>query len=97
VGVYNKGNNMALPFMAGGHAMRFLRTLYKGKKKLGSATKKAAEFAAKKDMPKTSQFITGASQKAHKGTMTAKKYAKKYPKTAAAISGAVAFDMFDDD
>ncbi len=88
---------MALPFMAGGHAMRFLRTLYKGKKKLGSATKKAAEFAAKKDMPKTSQFITGASQKAHKGTMTAKKYAKKYPKTAAAISGAVAFDMFDDD
>ena len=48
-------------------------------------------------MPKTSQFITGASQKAHKGTMTAKKYAKKYPKTAAAISGAVAFDMFDDD
>ena len=87
---------MALPFMAGGHAMRFLRTLYKGKKKLGTASKKAAEFAAKKDMPKTSQFITGASQKAHKGTMIAKKYAKKYPKSAAAIGGAVAFDMIDD-
>ena len=88
---------MAIPFMAGGHAMRFLRTLYKGKKKLGTASKKAADFAAKKDMAKTSQFITGTSQKAHKGTMKAKKLAKKYPKTTAAIGGAVAFDIFDDD
>ena len=87
---------MAIPFMAGGHAMRFLRTLYKGKKKLGTASKKAADFAAKKNLPRVSKGITGASQKAHKGTMIAKKYAKKYPKSAAAISGAVAFDMFDD-
>ncbi len=54
-------------------------------------------MASKKGFTKTSQFITGTSQKAHKGTMKAKKLAKKYPKTTAAIGGAVAFDIFDDD
>tara|TARA_R100000479_G_C6222850_1_gene142313 strand:- start:59 stop:325 length:267 start_codon:yes stop_codon:yes gene_type:complete len=88
---------MALPFAAGSAGMKILRMLYKGKKKLGTGSKMAADMASKKGFTKTSQFITGTSQKAHKGTMKAKKLAKKYPKTTAAIGGAVAFDIFDDD
>ena len=80
----------------GGHAIRFLRTLYKGKAKIGSASKKAASFAAKKGHAKTSQFITGVSQKTHKGTKWAKRTIKKYPKSSAALGGAVAWDMIDD-
>ena len=33
----------------------------------------------------------------HSGTMKAKKLAKKYPKSAAAITGAVGYDIFDSD
>ena len=80
----------------GGHAIRFLRTLYKGKAKIGSASKKAASFAAKKNYAKTSQFITGVSQKTHKGTKWAKRTIKKYPKSSAAVTGAIAWDMIDD-
>ena len=88
---------MAIPFMAGGAAMKMLRVLYKGKKKLGAGSKMAAEYASKKGFTKTSQAITGASQKAHQGTMYAKKMAKKYPKSTAALTGAIVWDMFDDD
>lgn len=88
---------MAIPFMAGGAAMKMLRILYKGKKKLGAGSQMAADYASKKGFTKTSQAITGASQKAHKGTMYAKKMAKKYPKSTAAVTGAIAWDMFDDE
>ena len=88
---------MALPLAAGSVGLRVLRTLYKGKKKLGSASKAAASFAGKKGYAKTSQFITGASKKAHKGTMYAKKMAKKYPKSAAALGGAATWDILDRD
>ena len=93
----NLGGHMAIPFAAGGAAMKMLRMLYKAKKKTGTGSKIAADYAAKKGFTKTSSAITGTSQKVHKGTMKAKELAKKYPKSAAAISGAVAFDIFDDD
>ena len=53
---------------AGSMALRFLRTLYGAKAKVGKASKAAASFAGKKGFTKSSQFITGASQKTHKGT-----------------------------
>ena len=82
---------------AGSMGLKFLRTLYKGKAKIGSASKKAASFAAKKNYAKTSQFITGVSQKTHKGTKWAKRTIKKYPKSSAAIGGAVGWDLIDRD
>lgn len=82
---------------AGGHAIKFLRTLYKGKAKIGSASKKAAGYMAKKGHAKTSQFITGVSQKTHKGTKWAKRTIKKYPKSSAAVTGAIAWDMLDNE
>ena len=81
---------MAIPFAAGGAAMKMLRMLYKAKKKTGKGSKIAADFAAKKGFTKTSSAITGASQKVHKGTMKAKQLAKNNPKTSAAIAGAIA-------
>ena len=82
---------------AGSMGLKILRTLYKGKKKIGSASKKAASFAAKKGHAKTSQFITGVSQKTHKGTKWAKRTIKKYPKSSAALGGAIGWDMLDND
>jgi hypothetical protein len=82
---------------AGSMALRFLRTLYGAKAKVGKASKAASSFAGKKGFTKTSQFITGASQKTHKGTKLAKRYIKKYPKSAAALGGAVGWDIIDSD
>ena len=88
---------MAIPFAAGGAAMKMLRMLYKAKKKIGTGSKIAADTAAKKGFTKTSQFITGASQKTHKGTKWAKRKIKKYPKSSAALGGAIGWDMLDND
>ena len=82
---------------AGSMALRFLRTLYGAKAKVGKASKAAASFAGKKGFTKSSQFITGASQKTHKGTKLAKRYIKKYPKSSAAIGGAIGWDILDND
>ena len=88
---------MAIPYVAGGAAMKILRMLYKTKKKIGKGSGMAADLAAKKGFTKTSAAITGASQKVHKGTMKAKQLAKKYSKSTAALTGAIGYDIFDDD
>ena len=93
----NLGGHMAIPFAAGGAAMKILRMLYKGKKKIGKGTSIVADKAAKGGFTKTSQVISGTVKKTHSGTMKAKKLAKKYPKSAAAITGAIGYDIFDDD
>ena len=78
---------------AGSVGLRILKTLYKGKKWIGRGSKKAAEFAGKHHAG-TSKFITGTSQKVHKGTKFVGKKIKKYPKTASAIGGATAMSAF---
>ena len=87
---------MAIPYAAGGAAMKILKMLYKTKKKIGKGTGVAADFAAKNGFTGTSKTITGVSQKTHKGMMATKKLAINYPISAAAVTGAVAFDIFDD-
>ena len=81
---------------AGSVGLRILKTLYKGKKMIGRGTKKAADFAGKKGFSGTSEFISGTSKKVHSGTKYVGKKIKKYPKSASAIGGAIAWDMFDD-
>jgi hypothetical protein len=81
---------------AGTVGLRILKTLYKGKKWIGRGSKKASEFAAKHH-PGTSKFITGTSQKAHKGTKYVARKIKKYPKTASAVGGAALWDFLDKD
>ena len=63
---------MAIPYAAGGAAMKMLRMLYKVKKKAGKGTEIASDFAAKKGFTKTSQTITGAQQNYIKDTEKAK-------------------------
>ena len=81
---------------AGTVGLRILKTLYKGKAKIGKGSKKLSSFAAKHHAG-TSKFITGTSQKVHKGTKWAGQKIKKYPKTASAIGGAAAWDFLDND
>jgi len=82
---------------AGSVALRMLKTLYKAKKKVGKGTSFVADKAAKGGFTKTSQAITGAQKKVHSGYKATKSLVKKYPKSSAAISGAVGYDIFDDD
>ena len=81
---------------AGTVGLRILRTLYKGKKWIGKGSKKVASFAGKHHAG-TSKAITGASQKVHKGTKYVARKIKKHPKTSAALGGAVAWDIVDND
>jgi len=81
---------------AGTIGLRILKTLYKGKKWIGRGSKTASGFAAKHHAG-TSKFITGTSQKVHKGTKYVARKIKKYPKTSAALGGAVAWDIVDND
>ena len=80
---------------AGTIGLRILKTLYRGKKWIGKGSKTLSAKAGKAGFAKTSQVITGTSQKVHKGTKWAGQKIKKYPKTASALGGAVAWDMLD--
>ena len=87
-----------IPFIAAGRVgVSMLRYLYKGKAKLGKAAKKSAEYAAKKGHTKTSQAISGVSKKGAEYSKSLGKTIKKYPKTSAAVTGAVLWDILDKD
>ena len=82
---------------AGTWGISLLKALYKGKKTIGRGAKKASKFAADKGFAGTSKAITGTSNRVHQGTKYVGKKIKKYPKSASAIGGAIAWDMFDND
>ena len=90
---------MAIPFAAaaGTFGKQILKHLYTGQKWVGKKAAKAATYAGEKGYPGTSKFITGTSKRTSEGIKWAKKKAKKYPKTAAGIGGAVAWDILDRD
>jgi len=82
---------------AGSAGIKMLRTLYKGKVKLKKGTKKAADYLGIKGHAKTSSFVSGVGKKSQAGYRKAKSLAREYPKSAAALTGAIAWDMFDDE
>ena len=82
---------------AGTIGLRILKTLYRGKKWIGKGSKTLSAKAGKAGFAKTSQAISGISKKTHQGTKYLGKKIKKYPKTAAALGGAVAWDILDKD
>ena len=87
-----------IPFVGAGRiGVSMLRTLYKGKKKIGKMTKMTADYAAKKGHPGIAKGLYGASQKAHKGSRATGKWIKKNPKVSSAITGAVIWDILDND
>jgi len=87
-----------IPFVAAGRVgVSMLRTLYKGKKKIGKMTEGAAKYATKKGHPGIAKGLYGAQDKAHKGTKATGKWIKKNPKVSSAITGAVIWDILDND
>ena len=90
---------MAIPFAvaAGQFGRQILKHLYKGQKWVGKKSALAAKDLAAKGHHGTSKFVSGTSQKTSQGIKWAKRKAKKYPKTTAALGGAVAWDILDRD
>ena len=81
---------------AGSVGLRILKTLYKGKKKIGSATKMAADKAGKAGFTGTSKAITGASKKIHSGSRQVGKFIKKNPKSSSFAGGVATISFLDD-
>ena len=74
---------------AGGEAAKkFLKTLYKGKRKIGKAVEEGATFAGKKGYTKASKFISGTRKKAHQGSRLFGQTIKENPKLSSFIAGA---------
>ena len=78
-------------------AISILKTLYKGKRKIGKMTGAAGDYAAKKGHTNLAKGLYGASDKAHKGSRATGKWIKKNPKVSSAITGAVIWDILDND
>jgi len=68
-------------------AISMLKTLYKGKRKIGKMTGAAGDFAAKKGHTNIAKAIYGTRQKAHKLSRGTGKYMKKNPKEASYAAG----------
>jgi hypothetical protein len=88
---------MSIPVAAGKVGQEILKHLYTGKKWVGTQSVKAADFAGKKGYPKVSKAITGTAQRGNQAIKYGVSQAKKYPRTASAIGGAVAWDMLDNE
>ena len=76
---------------------QFVKKLYQGKTFAGKKTKETVQYLTNKNMPKAARAVDIAGTKVNKGIKFADKKIRKYPRTASAIGGAVAFDMIDND
>tara|TARA_R110002126_G_scaffold15065_1_gene62136 strand:+ start:69 stop:335 length:267 start_codon:yes stop_codon:yes gene_type:complete len=87
-----------IPFIPAGASvgLRILKTLYKGKRKIGKASAIVADKAGKSGFTGTSKAITGASKKIHSGSKIVGKNIKKYPKSASFLGGAATVSFLDD-
>ena len=81
---------------AGTMGLRILKTLYKGKKKLGKGSALVADKVGKAGFIGTSKAITGASKKIHSGSRQVGKTIKKYPKSSAFAGGVATISFLDD-
>ena len=87
-----------IPFIPAGASvgLRILKTLYKGKRKIGKASAIVADKVGKAGFTGTSKAITGASKKIHSGSKIVGKTIKKYPKGSSFAGGVAAVSFLDD-
>ena len=87
-----------IPFIPAGASvgLRILKTLYKGKRKIGKASAIVADKAGKAGFTGTSKAITGASKKIHSGSKIVGTTIKKYPKGSSFAGGVAAVSFLDD-
>ena len=81
---------------AGSMAFKILRTLYKAKKGIRTGANTSSKFLATKGMDKSAKVAEAVGKKVTSGSRQVGKTIKKYPKSASAVGGAIAFDIFDD-
>ena len=75
----------------------FLDKLYKGKSFIGKKTKESVTFLGNKGYAKSARALDIAATKGNKAIKWTDKTARKYPKSTAALGGAVAWDIVDND
>ena len=87
-----------IPFIPAGASvgLRILKTLYKGKRKIGKGSAIVADKVGKAGFSGTSKAITGASKKIHSGSKIVGKTIKKYPKGSSFAGGVAAVSFLDD-
>ena len=81
---------------AGSMAFKILRTLYKAKKGIRTGANQSSKFLSTKGFDKSAKIAEGVGKKVTSGSRQVGKTIKKYPKSASAVGGAIAFDIFDD-
>ena len=81
---------------AGSMALKMLKTLYKAKKGIRTGASTSSKFLATKGMDKSAKVAEAVGKKVTSGSRQVGKTIKKYPKSASAVGGAIAFDIFDD-
>ena len=77
--------------------VKFLEKLYKGKSFAGKKTGDVVKHLSAKGHHKTAKYTNLAAQNVNKGIKFTDATIRKYPKSASAVGGAIAFDIFDDD
>jgi hypothetical protein len=88
---------LAVEKFGGDAARKMLKTLYKGKRKLGKQVEKGAAFAGKEGYTKTSKFISGTRKKAHKGSRLFGQAIKENPKLSSFIAGGYVSKKLNED
>jgi len=76
--------------------VKFLEKLYKGKSFAGKKTGDVVKHLSAKGHHKAAKYTNLAAQNVNKGINYGIATAKKYPKSASAVGGAIAFDIIDD-
>jgi len=82
---------------AGKLGIEIVKKLKFGKSFIGKKSKEAVTTLGNKKHFKSAKVLDAVTTKANKGINYGVKQAKKYPKTASAVGGAIAFDIFDND
>ena len=74
----------------------FVKKLYTAKKYAGKKTQAAVTALGNRNQPGMAKAVAIAGKKTNEGIKFVDKTIRKYPKSASAVGGAIAFDIFDD-
>ena len=82
---------------AGKLGVEIVKKLKFGKSYIGKKSKKGVEYLGNKGYKKSARVLDVTMTRGNQGINYGAKMAKKYPKSAAALGGAAAWDLMSDD
>ena len=88
---------MTIPIYAGKLGIEIVKKLKFGKSFIGKKSKEAVTTLGNKKHFKSAKVLDAVMTKGNKGINYSVATAKKYPRSASAVGGAIAFDIFDDE